>query len=201
MGPPKTFAWRRPYEIRTRGIARDRSADRSAARLLIATDFDGTLCPLAPSPVQVHLSAGMLEILRQIAACKRLTLAVISGRALGDVARRIPESIVVAGNHGLEIAGPGVAFHHAAADARRPLLERACAELDTALARFPGAWVERKGLSATVHYRWVELRAHGAVRLATRVVLAPYGRKFALRAGNRALKCGRRRDGKRDQRR
>src|SRR4051812_11479890 len=84
----------------------------SASRLLIATDFDGTLCPLAASPGEVHLSAGMLEILRQITACSRITLAVISGRALGDVARRIPEGIVAAGNHGLEIAGPGIAFHH-----------------------------------------------------------------------------------------
>jgi trehalose 6-phosphate phosphatase len=159
----------------------------AAERLLIASDFDGTLCPIASSPAEVHVSAGMAEILRQIAACTRMTLAVISGRALKDVARRVPKSAVVAGNHGLEISGPGVAFHHPDAEAVRPLLDRACAELEAALQRFPGAWVERKGLSATVHYRAVELRAHGAVRLATRAVLAPYGKQFALRAGNRAL--------------
>src|ERR1017187_2995058 len=102
---------------------------RGAGRILIATDFDGTLCPIADDPSGVYLTRATLEILRHAGACRRLSIAVISGRALVDVRRRIPLDITCAGNHGLEIAGGGLSFEHAGARQLRPSLTGASAAL------------------------------------------------------------------------
>ena len=56
---------------------------RAAGRILIATDFDGTLCPIVDLPAEACVAPATLEILQQAADCNRITLAVISGRASG----------------------------------------------------------------------------------------------------------------------
>jgi trehalose 6-phosphate phosphatase len=154
---------------------------------LIATDFDGTLCPIADDPSGVHVARATLEILRHAGACQRLSLAVISGRALGDVRRRLPLDITFAGNHGLEIAGGGLSFEHAGARQLRPSLASACEELAGVLREWPTAWVEDKGLSATLHFRKVDRRHHTSLLFTARRCLGAFGSKVALRAGNRAL--------------
>ncbi len=159
----------------------------NARRLLIASDFDGTLCPIADSPSNVHLTQAMFEVLRRIAASPVLSLAVISGRELADLRSRVPLDVILSGNHGLEIGGRGLAFEHPGARGRRPLLATACSILAQTVQPWPGAWVEDKGLSATLHYRRVDLRAHRALRFQARQALRRFGTRFALRAGHMAL--------------
>lgn len=158
-----------------------------AQRILIAADFDGTLCPIADSPSQVRVAPAMLQVLRGITASDRLTLAVLSGRRLDDVRSRLPLDVTFAGNHGLEIEGAGVRFVHPEAVQLRPRLEMACTAVETAIRNWDGAWVEDKYLSATVHYRRVDPREHGALLFATRRTLSAFASHFALRAGKRAL--------------
>ncbi|HVW86872.1 MAG TPA: trehalose-phosphatase, partial [Bryobacteraceae bacterium] len=97
-----------------------------ARRILIASDFDGTLCAIEDTPAKVRLTARMLAILRSIVACERLELAVISGRSLEELTQLVPLDIPLAGNHGLEISGPRLSFVHAAALGLRPKLRSAC---------------------------------------------------------------------------
>ncbi len=156
-------------------------------RVLIATDFDGTLCPIAQSPSEVRLAPAMLEILRHAAGCQRLTLAVISGRALEDVRRRLPLDVLFAGNHGLEIAGGGLSFAHDGARQLRSSLTNACDALVDVLRRWPSAFVEDKGLSATLHFRRVDHRHHNSLVFAARRAVSVFGRDLALRVGRLAL--------------
>jgi trehalose 6-phosphate phosphatase len=160
---------------------------RRSSRLLVATDFDGTLCPIANSPAYVYPSPATLEVLRRMESCDRITLAVISGRALADLSVRLPLRAVLAGNHGLEIQGGGIEFEHPGARAMRPSLAELCADLTPLVQQWPGAWVEDKNLSATVHYRAIEARAVSSMLVAVRRAAARYGARFALRAGNKAL--------------
>ncbi|HTW63477.1 MAG TPA: trehalose-phosphatase [Bryobacteraceae bacterium] len=158
-----------------------------AARILVATDFDGTLCPIVETPSEARLAPATIEILRHVMACPQLTLAVISGRALADVRRRLPFDIVVAGNHGLELAGGGLDFEHAGARDLRPMLARACEALTALLRDWPAAWIEDKGLSATLHFRKVDPRNHNPLLFAARRALGGFGKQLALRAGKMAL--------------
>lgn len=160
---------------------------RGAERVLIATDFDGTLCPIADSPAEVWVASATLEVLRRAAANPCLTLAVISGRGLEDVRRRLPLDIVFAGNHGLEISGGGLEFEHEEARQLRPAVAGACEALQQGMQKWSSAWVEDKGLSATLHFRKVDRRQHPALLFTARQCLRPFGAQLALRAGNRAL--------------
>lgn len=162
------------------------AAIRKAERVLVATDFDGTLCPIARTPHDVRLSPAVMEIVRRMAECERLHLAVLSGRSLADISQRLPPGLTVSGNHGLEIQGGNFQFEHEAARELRPRLEWLCAELEQVMAPWPGAWVENKGLSATLHYREVDAHQHGPMLFAARRHLTRDG-GFALRAGKRAL--------------
>ena len=160
---------------------------QGARRILIASDFDGTLCPIAESPTEVILAPAMVEILRRAAACSGVTLAVMSGRALADVRRRVPVNAVFAGNHGLELAGGGLRFEHRQARELQPTIAAACEALDELCAKWPQAWVEDKGLSAALHFRAVNRRQHNSLLFAARRCLGVFGTQLALRVGRLAL--------------
>lgn len=154
------------------------AAWRGCDRLVLLLDFDGTLAPIVERP---ELARPLPEA---IAAAERLRmrdgvdLAVVSGRALGDVrARAGLNGIIFAGNHGLEIEGPGFLEVHAEAASARPLLDDAAAELKSELIGIGGVFVEHKGLTLSVHYRQVAASGHGSVR---KIVEAAIGTRHAL---------------------
>jgi trehalose 6-phosphate phosphatase len=147
---------------------------RSVRRLLLALDFDGTLAPIADRPENAALPGTTAALLARIGAAGHVTLAIVSGRSIADLKRRVALDCIYVGNHGLEIEGGGLSFRHPGAEARQPLLDAACADLDAAIDGTPGAFVERKGLSATVHVRLVAARSREIVRGAVQTAMRPY---------------------------
>ncbi len=77
-------------------------------RLLVVSDFDGTLAPIVLDPMGARIERGARAALRRLAGVSaarpnRLTLAVLSGRTARDVASRVRVGgIRYLGNHGLE---------------------------------------------------------------------------------------------------
>jgi trehalose 6-phosphate phosphatase len=118
----------------------------AAAPAGLLTDLDGTLAPIVSDPPSARVLPGSTEALAQLAAAGVL-VGVVSGRAAPD-ARRIlgRDDILVIGNHGLEWLEPGAEPTEVEADAA---VDRAL----SAVPREPGASVEHKGLSATIHFR------------------------------------------------
>lgn len=159
-----------------------------AQRVLIASDFDGTLCPLAASPDKVRTSAGMLSLLQGITSHPRLRLALISGRELRDLRSHValPDAIF-SGNHGLQIRGGGIAFEHDAARLLRPELRLCCEDLKPIIEVFRGTWIEDKGLSATIHYRALAPSQEHAFRCAVRRHLVGRSPWIGLRSASKAL--------------
>jgi len=127
---------------------------RSASLISLFLDFDGTLVPISGDPSAPRLDSGAANALRLLSSLDYLVTTIISGRAIEDLYARIRlEGLIYAGNHGLEIYGRQFRFVEPVASARREVLERLCEELALALRPFPGAIVEGKGLTASVHYR------------------------------------------------
>lgn len=119
-------------------------------------DFDGTLVGIRRDPEKVALDADTRKAIAGVSGRKNDRIAVVSGRPLAYIRRQIAlEDVVCAGNHGLEIRGPGVDFLHPEAAEARPALLRVKEEWTTLLPAFRGALVEDKGLSVTFHYRRV----------------------------------------------
>jgi trehalose 6-phosphate phosphatase len=159
---------------------------REAERVLLALDFDGTLSPIADRPedaVVPHATAHRLAVLSQR---EDFSLVVLSGRSLPDLRIRLPVDCTFAGNHGLEIEGPGVSFVHPDAASLRPLLQEACARIQDVVARIEGAWVENKGLSATVHYRQVAPDRRSCVRVALENAMPPFAGSFDVLPARKA---------------
>jgi trehalose 6-phosphate phosphatase len=159
---------------------------RSASRVLIACDFDGTLCPIADSPDDVVLAPTMSSLLRFMSASNRMTLAVISGRLLADIAERCPRNVVIGGNHGLQLCGRGICFEHREAASFQRQIAVACEELQQVICAWPGAWVEDKRLTATVHYRRV-LNQRPGLLFAVKKRLSQIALGLFVREGKDAL--------------
>lgn len=160
---------------------------RRGSRMLVATDFDGTLCPIARTPFTLTIRPAMLDALRRLLDSGRVSLAVISGRALDDLEPRVPLPAILAGNHGLEIRGPGMAFEHPDARGLAPQLAEAAAALELAVKPWRGAWVENKTLTLTVHYRETSGKDQCAVLLAVRREMGRFGLAFGMRGGRKAI--------------
>ena len=89
-------------------------------RLLIACDYDGTLAPIVADPWLAYPLPETVAALRSLAILPETTAAVISGRALRELAvlSRLPAEVHLVGSHGTEfdvgfvraLAGPAQAL-------------------------------------------------------------------------------------------
>ena len=132
--------------------------------ILLLLDFDGTLSEIAPNPEAAVLCPGNKALLDGLVSHPKCTVGVISGRALDDVSQKVGvRGLVYAGNHGLEIDGPDLQYLHPDVEAALPAIARAAGEMHAALAPMPGAFVENKTLTLTVHYRLTPEEYHEAV--------------------------------------
>jgi trehalose 6-phosphate phosphatase len=128
-----------------------------ADRILVASDFDGTLSPIAATPEAAVILPEARAALSRLSRLPGVTVAVISGRALANVEEKVGlPDMVYAGNHGLEMQGPNMPpLTFFTADVREEL-EAAIAALRSSLDGIEGVLIEDKGSSASVHYRQVD---------------------------------------------
>jgi trehalose-phosphatase len=168
---------------------------RAAPAVLLCAGFDGTLVPLMDSPNQVILPAAVHDLLRGLLACQehdrpehRVVPFVISGRALAGLRQRVGvPGLILGGNHGLEIEGPGFSFIEPRAEECRPALRQLVKTLASRLAGLKGARVEDKGLTASVHYRQVAPDHQEEVRRQVHAVLAGSDHPFVLASGHKVF--------------
>ena len=118
----------------------------------VLTDIDGTLAPIVPTPDMSEVSEELKNLLSKLSE-RYLLVAGISGRKTEDALDLIGlEDVVYFGNHGFEILRDGEVEVIPEA---LPYLEKV-QELEH-LAREvlvpQGAFVEEKGITASIHYR------------------------------------------------
>lgn len=165
------------------GDAAELLAEAARARLepggwlLVALDFDGTLTEIRDEPEAPLLSEERRRVLARVPDAGH-RLAILSGRALSDLRARVGiERAICVGNHGMEIYGAGLDERVAPAGTGSRL-----ASLLASLPRLDGAWIEDKGLTASVHVRPREDgERHAEVGRALRPAVERAG--FALRSG------------------
>jgi trehalose-phosphatase len=123
-------------------------------RVAVFLDYDGTLTPIVSHPENAWLSDSMRQTLGKLAA--RMPVAILSGRDLDDVRRRVNiPGVVYAGSHGFDIAGPQ-GLRRQIGTEFLPKLDTAKKELQQALDGISGAQVEQKRFSVAAHYRNVK---------------------------------------------
>jgi len=148
------------------------AACRAASHLLLLADYDGTLTPIVAKPANAILSVSVREKLKKLAVKPDISLGVISGRELTETKSLVGiEGLYYAGNHGLEMEGPGLEY---TGPPKAIFISVAMAEIaekiKAALADVEGVIIQDKGLSLSVHYRLAakdkEERIAAAVREA-----------------------------------
>jgi trehalose-phosphatase len=128
---------------------------------LALLDFDGTLSPIVDDPEAAAPAVGALAAVRRVAAV--MPVALVSGRPVDDLLRRIPADLPVtlAGGHGAEVRTPDGA-HDTLIDLDEvtPTLDRLERALLETVDQEVGWYVERKPTGVAVHHR----RVRGAVQ-------------------------------------
>jgi len=136
-------AWRRPA----------RALQDANPGVLVALDFDGTLVPVVADPHDFRVPPSVVRLLRRAAALPGVTIAVVSARRRRDLARLLPvPRLRFAAHYGLEGAHAPNAATRRRYRVAAGQIERMLAPLEAA---FPGAVVERKGMTVSIHDRRV----------------------------------------------
>lgn len=120
--------------------------------LLVATDYDGTLAPIVEDPSRALPERESMVALRMLADQPSTHVAVISGRALSDLAAltQLPHTVHLVGSHGSEF---DAGFTHSLDEAQRALHGRVRSELESVASGHEGFLIEVKPASVAFHYR------------------------------------------------
>jgi trehalose 6-phosphate phosphatase len=125
------------------------TAAARVSRLLVTSDFDGTLAPIVNNPADARPLTEAASALIELADLPATAAALISGRALG-VLRELsgaPPTVHLVGSHGAEFDS---GFIHPIDE---ELLARITAELNEIATDRPGVTVETKPASVALHVR------------------------------------------------
>ena len=136
----------------------DELEEELAERLLyLFLDYDGTLSPIVRDPGKAVLSLRMRGRLEALSETGRCRIAVISGRALEDIRRRVGiAGITYGGNHGLEVEGPEGNLRYSVPEKARRALGDVRRAIEREISTIPGTFLEEKGMTLTVHLRRVK---------------------------------------------
>nr|WP_233149040.1 trehalose-phosphatase [Shimwellia pseudoproteus] len=143
-------------------------------------DFDGTLAELQPLPDQVALLTERRRLLARLQIISEGAVALISGRSLAELdTLTAPLCFALGGVHGAERRD--INGQLSTVTLPPPLMVQLRAQLQALCLRFPGTFLEEKGMAFAVHYRGAE-QAGPAVYQATAAIAQPHP-ELALQPG------------------
>jgi trehalose 6-phosphate phosphatase len=131
----------------------DPLVELDAAKAAIFLDFDGTLIELAQTPDGIDVPADLPDLLHCLARRTAGALALVSGRAVADLRRYLPDAPgCLVGNHGCQITCPGApAWHHPLIGAN--IVAALQRDVQSLADSAPGLIAEPKPAGAVLHYR------------------------------------------------
>ena len=149
------------------------------APLLLGFDVDGTHAPIVQRPEDAAVPEPTLRVLASLAGRRATRLAVVSGRAAADAARIVAlDGVWVIGNHGAEVVAPdGTLAVDPLVAPYAPAVAAAAGALAAPVRAVPGARLEDKRWTLTLHYRRV---ADAAGVAALEAATTTAGRDFGL---------------------
>jgi trehalose 6-phosphate phosphatase len=159
-------------------------ARRRGTRLLLLSDFDGTLAEFDLDPTRPRIRSDAFAALVALSSLSHVTLGLVSGRRVADLSRRVPlgSEVYMAGLHGLEITVNGFSWQHEAVTRASTAVEALASVLTPIVAAVPGARLEEKGAALAVHVRGVARDSRPALLEATERAARPWLEARTLRS-------------------
>lgn len=153
---------------------------RSAQRVALFLDFDGTLTPFRRRPEKVRMSAQTRHALQRLVRDPRIEVSVLSGRRRADVERRVAvRGVRCFGLHGWEGSASAVSKQGV-----RKLLRQAREQFAARLSDLREIWIEEKGPIFAVHVRGATEGAARRTGAIVREVMGSFTPGLRLLPGN-----------------
>ncbi|WP_225976615.1 MULTISPECIES: trehalose-phosphatase [Corynebacterium] len=130
----------------------DRIIDAAKSiKLLVVSDFDGTIAGFADDPTQVPINTRTMHALEELALLPNTFVAILSGRDLDNLTSLVELNapIMLVGSHGAESSSSPVTL----SDEQVTVLQRCTTALEAVAEDYPGAYVERKPFHRVFHVR------------------------------------------------
>ncbi len=164
------------------------TAYQGGAAVALLFDYDGTLTPIVPHPWLAEISAETRELLQQLIQQPRLHLGILSGRSLEELIQMVGlANLYYCGTSGLELDLRGKRLLPPHAEEATHLIDGLARSLQSLAAGASGAWVEKKPLGLTVHYRAVAAALIPAFRERVNHVLNGYDGQVEVVPGPAAI--------------
>jgi trehalose-phosphatase len=159
-----------------------------ARSVVLLLDYDGTLAPLRRRPDRPRLSRHMQKTLVRLNNRSGVHLGFVSGRSMRDLRSRIAMTgVAYAANHGFELRAEGKRWIHPYAGQMRADLSRIGRNLVGRLKTIPGASIEDKRYTLSIHFRRVSPSRVGEVLGAVGESVKPFGRRIRLTGGKKVV--------------
>jgi trehalose-phosphatase len=146
------------------------------SRLVVLSDFDGTLAEFDPNPDVPMLTWERHALLETLAFRPDVSVGLVSGRRLHDLISRtaLPPHVYYAGLHGMEIEVDDREWHHPDLEPSRTQVRGLASRLTDVVSRVPGARVEDKDVAVAVHTRAVDPGKRDEVVTLAEACAAPW---------------------------
>ena len=144
-------------------------------KIVLLLDFDGTLTPIVKPPNRAELSKSMRNLLIKLSKKQGFYLAILSGRTLKDIKKKIGlPNIIYGGNHGQEGEIFGKKYLFPVPDKALRALEKIQEQLNQVTGRFKGTFIQNKSLTLSFHYRLAKKQQVPEIKLLVNQMLKPY---------------------------
>jgi len=158
--------------------------------LFLFLDFDGTLPPIVKIPDKAIISREARNLLGLLAQKNNCKIAIISGRALPDIKKRLGlRNIIYSGNHGFQIEGPRIKYKLPVSLVYRKTLQQIKGQLERELYGVEGVSVEDKKFSLALHYRLAKKKCLKLIQAVFHeaVSMSLIKNKIRIRKGKKVL--------------
>jgi trehalose-phosphatase len=161
---------------------------RSAPKIALFLDYDGTLTPIRRTPPAAVLSPEAEQILKNLLQLPNVRTTIVTGRSMEDIRRLIPlEGIGFAANHGFHILQDNKEWIHPDAVSLIQLLSRLHAILRHTLESFPAVYVENKQFTLSIHYRNIPIHQVKTVQSLALKTIHSYDSSLIITRGKKVL--------------
>lgn len=129
----------------------------AGTRLVVLSDYDGTLADFHADPSIPRPSAETQDLLDRLVARSELSFGIVSGRRIADLRTRtqLPSRVYLAGLHGMEIEVGARRWQHPDLEAARGHVRTLTECLEDVRGHVKGLVLEDKHASVAVHVRGV----------------------------------------------
>jgi len=158
--------------------------------LYLFLDYDGTLAPIVATPNKAVISIETKRLLGFLSEKKNCRLAIISGRDLSDIKKKIGlKNIIYSGNHGFQIEGPKIKYELAVPAGYKKILQRIRLKLKEKLSGINGALLEDKNLSLALHFRLAGKKQRSSIKTIFHETIIIYlvKNKISIKSGKKVL--------------